>query len=202
MRRRGAATAEAVATEPMEDFAVPASGDEAPVKVEQHRNPIKLKNAKIRQNVFRLRAKGILLPDIARKLKIEPHEAARYLKQAFEEYYAQNDDVVREITATNHARLEKLFSVWGPKAFGGRDPKAAKIALDIIAELQTFVGARRVKVEHSGPNGGPIRIEDVSKLNDDQIQELREGKVPGSFLLPASSGRGRGRIPPEGTGAG
>ena len=76
--------------------------------------------------------------------------------------------------------FDDLHDVADDVRLGRLGPQAGKVAADIIkwrlARMRPQVYGDKVALEHSGKDGGPIQVADLSTMTDEQLQIILGGK--------------------------
>jgi len=143
------------------------------------------------EDVVNLKAEGYSHNQIADKLGISTIEVATKLVEGLSEYFAERDEAVSRYLAVANARYDRIFRTWLPRAesrvvvtegaMGERvevvyppDPDAAKVVLTAMRDAARMMGLNKVRVEHTGKDGGAIEVDiDWNSLTDEQLEKFK-----------------------------
>lgn len=153
--------------------------------------PTTAKTTVRRAQVLELSLEGLSCPQIAEKLGIHKDTAYEHLEVALKEEFPEHTAQLRHAwKLKNLGRLEALFRKYYLLEMKDEDTGSAKIGkllVDIIKAQTSMLGHNApVKVEQSGPEGGPMQVVavpafDLSKLTTEELlafEQLR-GKLEG-----------------------
>jgi predicted DNA-binding protein YlxM (UPF0122 family) len=154
-------------------------------------SPIIVGSERNREKALDLRAEGLTFQEIAEKLEISKTRAYELVKEALDEVREENNIRAVHLRDLSLRRINKIRAkLWDNR--GKPDTAMALVRLEKReAELLGLDAPR--KIEQSGPNGGPIRLEGGKVLltDDERKNRLKALKLDG--LLPsllASNGNG------------
>jgi hypothetical protein len=88
-------------------------------------------------------------------------------------------DTVRQLLEDNAANVGDWLEQVATGGAGGR-PDPAR-ALELLAKLAEYAAPKLGRIEHAGPNGGPIEMAavDLSHLTAEQLRAIASIRVPG-----------------------
>lgn len=142
--------------------------------------------------VMRLKTEGASHTDIAKALGISMKAVVEYLTGALDEYFADKKDEVRKYLAIANARYDRILRTWMPRAEGRTrivkdedggeievvdppDAEAARVVLTAMRDQARMLGLNKIRVEHTGKDGGAINIDvDWGNLSDEQLARFAE----------------------------
>lgn len=138
---------------------------------------------------------GLNCTEIADKLGVDRTTAQEHLNTILKEDFPEHTSALRHAwKLKNLARLEAMFAKYfKAEITDGQlpDSKMGKLLVDIIKQQTTMLGHNApVRVEQSGPNGGPLQVEntdvpkfDMSLLSTEDLLKFEElrAKLEGKF---------------------
>lgn len=184
--------------------------------IEQRVEADRFANALMRgraEDVVNLKAEGMSHGQIAKALGITSIEVTEALVAGLEEYFAERDEAVRRYLAVANARYDRIFRTWMPLAeprvvvtqgamgervevFYPPDPEAARVVLTAMRDAARMMGLNKVRIEHTGKDGGKIEVDiDWTNLSDEQLEKFKSTNDVGvlrAFTSAASSASGTG----------
>lgn len=169
----------------------------------------------VNDQIVYLSAQGMNHSQIAKELNISTVEVSKGLVDGLDEYYADRDDAVKKYLGIASARYARLLRTWFPLAeprteivvgalnervevVHPPDPEAARIVAAIIRDMNRMMGLNKVRMEHTGKDGGKIEFDhsiDWSKLTEEQLAKFQDTNDVGilqafSHATPGESGAG------------
>jgi len=147
----------------------------------------------LERRAVELKMSGHTVSDIAKALEVAASDVPPMLLAGFEEYRADRDDAITRYVSLATARYEKILQEWWPRAqsktvqveledgsmgevtYPG-DPEATKIVLKIHSDMSKMLGLNKMRVEHTGKNGGAIEATiDLKQFSSDQLEKIIAG---------------------------
>lgn len=170
-----------------------------------------LKELAQQKTATQLKLRGATTAQIGEHLQISPRTVTALIDKAIDEYRIDRDENVKRMIAVNAARYDQAMRSLWPEACGirnedgtwAKEPKteAMNLALKAMRDLNRLFGqCIPTRVEHSGANGGPIRVFDCSKLTDEQLEMIIAAEKPEDVagILQVQGGGRDGPAAPEG----
>lgn len=159
----------------------------------------------LQREALDLKVAGWSHSEIADELGISPFQVTTLLFDGLEEYKIERDEAAKRFVAVTTHRYELIHRKWWPLALGYTekvegpegevvevhhepDPHAAKIVLKAMADAAKVLGLQKLRVEHTGANGGAIQAEiDWTRLTDEQIHKIRNGDFSAIHALAGAA---------------
>lgn len=153
--------------------------------------PITIGVERNRERALDLRAEGFTFQEIATKLELSKTRAYELVREALDEVRAENNIRAVQLRDLEVRRLDKIQNaLWDNRA----KPDVAMALIRLSQRRADLLGLDAPKkIEQSGPNGGPIRLEGgrVQLTDDERRRRLQEIGLTG--ILPAFvAGNGNG----------
>lgn len=153
--------------------------------------PITIAVEKNRQRALDLKANGFTFQEIGDKLGLSKTRAWELVNEALEEIREENNLRAVQLRDMALRRYHKIRM----KLWPDRDkPDVANALIRLEQREADLLGLDAPKkIEQSGPNGGPIRLEGgrVQLTDDERRNRLRElaltGSLPAGILTPPRS---------------
>lgn len=164
-----------------------------------------------RDQVFRMKSEGFSHAEISRVLGIGPIRITELFMRSIDEHHEDHKEEVRKFIAMQNARYNRLYRTWIPRAEGFTrkvrdaetgdeheiveppDPEAARVVAVAMRDHAKLMGLNKMRVEHTGANGGAINIDvDWTNLSDDQLARFVETGDPTLLRSIASAFAGAG----------
>lgn len=170
-------------------------------------NPLEedIRELQLREDVFRMKSEGYTHSEISKALGIGPKRITELVMESIDAYNAKHEDEVRKFIAMQKARYDRIYRTWMPRAEGFTrevidadtgdkhevieppDPEAARVVLMAMRDAAKMMGLNKMRVEHTGANGGAINIDvDWNTISDEQLARFVETGDPG--ILRAVAG--------------
>lgn len=128
------------------------------------------------EQALELRLAGASYGSIAKALGVSRCYAWKLIDAAVRESAEKCAEAAEKIRAIELAGLDKMRVVLWPKK---ADPRVADTLLKISERTAKLFGLDKpTKIEASGPDGGPVQVEqgdsapDLTKLSDEEIEQL------------------------------
>lgn len=145
------------------------------------------------RKAFQLKIAGYTHEEIADELGLQPWNVGALLNGALVEYEVERDKAAKQFLTVAIARYEALHKAWFPKAMGYTesvrqkdgtylevhhppDAEAYRLVLTALRDAAKLFGLNKLRVEHTGANGGAVQVDvDWTHLSDEQLEKLTRG---------------------------
>lgn len=156
-------------------------------------SPIIVNRELKREQALDFRAEGLTFQEIADKLEVSKTTAYELVREALDEIRKENDIRAVHLRDLELRRLDKQRSaLWEKRA----NPDVANALTRISARVAALMGLDAPKkIEQSGPNGGPIKLDDGKVVLTDDERKNRLKALGMTSVLPslfATNGNGNG----------
>lgn len=156
--------------------------------------PITIAVERNRERALDLRAEGFTFQEIAAKLELSKTRAYELVREALDEIREENNIRAANLRDLELRRLDKIQSaLWDNRS----KPDVANALIRLSQRRADLLGLDSPKkIEQSGPNGGPIRLEGGKVLLTDEERRNRLKQLGLAGALPAlfaSNGTGDAR---------
>lgn len=169
-----------------------------PISMETRARSYERQRLTIEYQAMQLKLFGHDVHSIAEKLSIMAEDVPAMLLAGLAEYRMDRDDAIKKYLSLADARYDRIYRTYMPLMEERRekvmqenedgdmeevevihppDPEAARIVLKAQADQARMYGLNKVRVEHTGANGGAISVHAsmIGALSIEQLERVSKG---------------------------
>jgi hypothetical protein len=127
--------------------------------------------------IISLRLAGVPVRDVARRVSVAPRTVQDRYQEYLRSVSEERQGMLEEERTEAIARIERVaaaaWSAWEmSSAIGQPDPRFLAEHRQALSQAEKLRGLAVIKTEVSGPNGGPVLVEDAKARLLERLQQL------------------------------